>query len=275
MRIWGAAILLLCAACQQQPKPPAKPTEITFDGALTTDKAAQIVHGERLTHVLGCTGCHGVHLEGTFLTKDEPQYGPLYASNLSVELRQYTDAQIDGMIRHGIHPQRRTLWAMPSELFQHLSGEDFSALLSYLRTLKPIGTKLPSPQFSKLDQAEVASGKFKPSVQVVQETRSQLPVDVGPEYSLGRYMTEVTCAECHGPMLKGNPEAAMGRIPDLVVAGGYTRAEFDKLMTQGIAAGNRNINPIMAGVARTRFSHFTPHERDALYAYLKARAERS
>jgi hypothetical protein len=45
-------------------------------------------------------------------------------------------------------------------------------------------------------------------------------------------------------------------------------------MTRGIAAGNRKINPVMAGVARTRFSHFTPHERDALYAYLKARAER-
>jgi hypothetical protein len=28
------------------------------------------------------------------------------------------------------------------------------------------------------------------------------------------------------------------------------------------------------GDLRTRFSHFTPHERDALYAYLKARAEK-
>jgi hypothetical protein len=65
----------------------------------------------------------------------------------------------------------------------------------------------------------------------------------------------------------------MGKIPNLVVAGGYTRAEFERLMTQGIAAGNRKINPVMAGVARTRFSHFTPHERDALYSYLRARAE--
>jgi hypothetical protein len=31
----------------------------------------------------------------------------------------------------------------------------------------------------------------------------------------------------------------------------------------------------MGEVARERFSHFTPHERDALYAYLKARAERA
>jgi hypothetical protein len=29
----------------------------------------------------------------------------------------------------------------------------------------------------------------------------------------------------------------------------------------------------MQSVAKTRFSRLTPHERDALYAYLKARAE--
>jgi cytochrome c553 len=248
--------------------------QTTFDGAQTSDKAALLRHGERLTHVLGCTGCHGAHLEGTFFSKDEPQYGPLYASNLSVELPQYTDAQLDGMVRHGVQPERRTLWGMPSEIFQHLNDDDMETLTAYLRSLKPIGTKLPPPQFSKLDKEEIARGKFKPAVKLVQETRSQLPVDVGPSYALGRYITEVTCAECHGPKLEGSPDAPMGRIPNLIIVGGYTRTEFEKLMTQGIAAGNRKINPIMAGVARTRFSHFTRHERNALYAYLKTRAER-
>ena len=46
-------------------------------------------------------------------------------------------------------------------------------------------------------------------------------------------------------------------------------------MTKGIAAGGRKLkNPLMGEVARERFTHFTPHERDALYAYLKARAEK-
>jgi len=66
----------------------------------------------------------------------------------------------------------------------------------------------------------------------------------------------------------------MGRIPNLIVADAYSRSEFETLMTRGIAANNRKINPIMAGVARTRFAHLTPHERDALFAYLKRRAER-
>ena len=274
MRLWGVAILFGLAACQQQSKPPARPAQITFDGALTADKAAQIRHGERLIHALGCTGCHGKQLEGTFLTKDEPQYGPLYASNLSVEVPEYSDAEIDGIIRKGVHPERKTVWAMPSQIFQHLSDADMAALTAFLRTLKPVGKKLPPPQFSKTDKEEIASGKYKPSDQLVRETKGVAPIDLGPQYALGRYITEVTCAECHGPKLEGNPDAPMGRIPNLAVAGGYTRAEFENLMLNGVATGNRKINPIMAGVARTRFSHFTPHERDALYAYLKARADK-
>jgi cytochrome c553 len=273
MRYWSAAILLLATACQQQAKAPPQPAQVTFDGAEVTDAAALRSHGERLTHVLGCTGCHGVHLEGTFLTEDEPQYGPLYASNLSVDLPRYSDAQIDGMIRHGVQPERRTVWGMPSEIFQHLSDPDFNALLAYLRTLKPMGKTLPPPQFSVEDRKDIASGNYKPAAQLVRETSKQFPLDLGGQYALGRYITEVTCAECHGPKLEGNPKAPMGRIPNLVVAGGYTRDEFERLMTQGIAAGNRKINPVMSGVARTRFAHLTPHERDALHVYLKARSE--
>jgi cytochrome c553 len=224
--------------------------------------------------VLGCTGCHGAHLEGTFLTKDEPQYGPIYASNLTVEVPEYSDAQLDGIIRHGTHPERKTVWAMPSQIFQHLSDPDFKALVAYLRTLKPQGTKLPAPRFSVQDRKDIAAGLYKPAAQMVRETAQVHPVDLGPSHAFGRYITEVTCAECHGPKLEGDPNAPMGRIPNLLVAGGYSRAEFERLMTQGIASGNRKINPVMAGVARTRFSHFTPHERDALYGYLNARAER-
>lgn len=267
MRLALVVLYLAIVGCGRQP------TATSFDGAAATNAVGLVRHGERLTHVLGCTGCHDVQLQGTLLTKDEPQYGPLYASNLSIELRGYTDSQIEEMIRQGVHPDRKTLWGMPSETFQHLSDPDLRGLMAYLRSLKPVGSKLPPPQFSKLDKEEIASGKFKSAVQLVRETASQLPSDLGQQYALGRYITEVTCAECHGPKLEGNPGAAMGKIPNLIVAGGYTRSEFERLMTQGIATGNRKINPIMAGVARTRFSHFTPHERDALYSYLHARAE--
>ena len=272
MRYCVCAALLL-AACQQQSKTAAEPTEITFDGALTADKAAQVGHGERLTWTLGCRGCHGKDLQGTFFTEDEPQYGPLYASNLTIEVPEYTDAQLDGIIRHGTHPERKSVWGMPSEIFQHLSDPDFKAVVARLRTLRPGGEKLPPPQFSKLDKEEIKSGEYEPAIKLVRERAAMLPVDLGARYALGRYITEVTCAECHGPRLDGKKPPKPGMPPDLIVVGGYSRAEFETLMTRGIPIGNRKLNPMMSGVAQRRFSRLTPHERDALYAYLKARAE--
>lgn len=272
MRTWIIAALLL-ADCQQQPKPVAKPAPITFDGALAADKASMLRHGERLTWVLGCRGCHGKDLQGTFFTKDEPQYGPLYASNLTVEVPEYSDAELDGIIRHGVHPERKTVWGMPAELFQHLSDADFKALVAYLRTLKAAGKKLPPPQFSAQDKKDIASGEYKPAAQLVLERANQLPLDVGPHYALGRYITEVTCAECHGPQLQGAKPPKAGMPPDLAVVGGYSRADFEKLITTGVPVGGRKLNAMMVSVARGRFPHMTPHERDALYAYLKARAD--
>jgi mono/diheme cytochrome c family protein len=161
---------------------------------------------------------------------------------------------------------------MPSHLFQHLSDPDFKALVAYLRSLKPQGLKLPDPKFSPQDRKDIASGAYKPEAQLVRETAGQLPVDLGPQHALGRYITEVTCAECHGPKLEGGDPYS--KAPNLIVVGGYSRAEFERLITTGVPIGNRKLKEMMSGVAKVRFTHLTPHERDALYAYLKARAER-
>lgn len=96
------------------------------------------------------------------------------------------------------------------------------------------------------------------------------PVDLGPQYALGRYVSSVTCEECHGSSLSGDMAGAV-KTPDLIVAGAYTRAEFERLIMTGVPVGGRKLNPMMSGVAKTRFA---PHERDALYAYLKARADK-
>lgn len=262
MRKWGAALLFLVAAC----KPQAKATEITFDGALASDKAAVIAHGERLSHVLGCTGCHGPKLQGG-------RFFELYASNLTRDLPKYSDAQFELMLRGAHRPNHIVVWGMPSHIFQNLSSADLKALLAYLRTLPPGG--IPTQPMLPLEpetKAMIAKGEIKPEAQLVRETKGVLPVDVGPQYALGRYITEVTCAECHGSKLDGDPS---GKPPNLIVAGGYSRAEFEKLITHGIPTGNRKLNEMMTEVAKYRFSKLTPHERDALYAYLKARAEKA
>ena len=264
MRIWGIAALLVTAGCQQH-KPAERPPQITFDGAQVSNAAAKLAHGERLSWTLGCRGCHREKLEGG-------DFYERYASNLTRELPKYSDAEIERLLRTGVPRDGRVLYGMPSEIFQHLSAADMTALIAELRTLKPGGkpTQPPKP-WTKEAKELMAKGEIKPATVFVREARDVYPADLGPVHALGRYITSVTCAECHGPELKGHDKFT----PNLVVAGGYSRAEFETLMTKGVPAGGRKLkDPLMGEVARERFTHFTPHERDALYAYLKARAEK-
>ncbi len=258
------AALLATAACGTQPSEdrPSEPPLVTFDGALVENAAAKVAHGERLTRVLGCRGCHGKELQGE-------RFYELYASNLTRDIANYSDSQLVRLLREGVHPSGRDVWGMPSELFQHLAEPDMTALIAYLRTLKPAGGPTqPALPFEAETNKLIAAGVIKPAAQFVRETKAKAPLDLGPSRELGRYITRVTCAECHGPELKGGDGT-----PDMVVAGAYSREEFERLVTQGVPTGGRKLKPLMIDVAQGRFAHLTPHERDALYAYLKARAE--
>lgn len=275
MRAIAIGLLVLAAGACGAPKgetdkadAPVVPAAVTFDGADYSDQAAKVGHGKRLVAVLGCTGCHGKELDGRVFV-DSPEEGLLHASNLTRALPNYSDAQLVRLLREGVHPTGRDVWGMPSELFQHLSKPDESALIAYLRTLKPTGEPSPQPRLGPLAKELVAKGELKPSADFVRETKTVGPVDLGPQHALGRYIAITTCAECHGPKLDGREP----NNPDLIVVGGYTREEFDQLITQGKAPGGRKLKELMVNVAVGRFSKLTPNERDALYDYLKARAE--
>lgn len=270
--------LLCCAATACGPKPAEDQKRaggapsITFDGAQVSQTSAKIGHGARLTQVLGCTGCHGKHLEGHVWDDNPKEYGILWASNLTRVVPTMSDGQLKALLTTGVHPRRRDLWLMPSELFQHLSQPDLDALVAYLRTVKPLGQRSPDPRPGPRAISEIKSGKQKPAAALVRELAKVGPADLGISHALGRYITRVTCAECHGPQLKGG-QSDEGKVPDLIVAGGYTREEFEKLITLGVPTGGRKLHPLMVGVAKGRFARLTPHERDELYSYLKARSE--
>lgn len=271
MRAVFTILIVLTAGCGSRPSeetPSAEPQAIAYDGAVDSDVASRIRHGSRLASVLGCRGCHGNRLEGERFAKDHPEYGPIYASNLTRAVPRFSDAQLEGILRNGTHPEREAVWSMPSEMFHDLSRAGMGALIAYLRSLPPAGQATPPPQFSAQDRKDIASGDYKPAPAVVVDALKRPPRDLGANHALGRYIAATACTECHGSNLEGRPNDT----PDLVVASGYSRGEFEKLMTTGVPVGGRKLR-MMDGVARGRFVHLTPHERDALYAYLKARAE--
>lgn len=275
---FGLAVLAFAglAACGSEPEqePAAAaaevtPAAVTFDGAGAQNRASMLTHGERLSWVLGCRGCHGPDLEGRSLDDDPQGYGVLWASNLTHSVPAMSDAGLDALLRKGVHPFRPEMWIMPSENFQHLSDPDLAALIAHLRTLRPAGEPSPQPVLGPKARAEIQAGAIKAAAELVSDPGYALPRDLGPASARGRYIASLTCAECHGGQLQGGRDA-----PDLTIAGAYSREEFERLLTRGVPSGNRKLkNELMAVVAKSRYSKMTVAERDALHAYLKARSE--
>jgi mono/diheme cytochrome c family protein len=273
MRAAALLLLLICAGCGSSDGPEEQTAEleqpVTFQGAMRMEASAKVAHGQRISRVLGCQGCHGEQLDGRLWDDDPEGYGVMWASNLTRAVPAMDDAQLRRLLTTGVHPKGRDLWVMPSELFQHLSTNDLDALVAYLRTLPPRGQPSPDPVLGPRAIAEAKSGQVKPAAALVEELKDEGPADLGLDHALGRYIARTTCAECHGPKLKGRE----GDTPDLVVASGYSRPEFERLITQGVPTGGRKLKPLMQSVAKGRYSKLTKEERDALYAYLKALAE--
>ncbi|WP_161595945.1 c-type cytochrome [Flavisphingopyxis soli] len=251
-------------AAQSQPAA----TEFAFDGATSDNRAAIQAHGERLSHVLGCRGCHTPTLEGANFGDFEPPFDGIYASNLTRILPDMSDEQLERLLRTGVHPTRGDLWVMPSETFQRLSAADMTALIAHLRTIKPSGKATPAPVLSDAAKGMIAAGVLKTAAKSVADYKASEPVDLGERHAFGRYVARNTCAECHGGDLTGIKDFT----PDLTIASTYSAEQLTRLLTTGEGRPGSKLG-LMAVVGKDHFSYLTPRERSAVIAYVKARAD--
>jgi mono/diheme cytochrome c family protein len=271
VRLWAAlAAVLSLSACSRDPRPPRPQAEaIRFE---TVAGQTPVQHGRRLARVLGCAGCHGAGLQGR-PWDEEANFAISFSSNLTRALPLYSVAQFERAVREGVRPDGSPLWGMPSEIFTHLDAADMTALLAYLRTVRPAGNVHPRIVFGPGGRREIAAGSYKPAPQLAREGRGTRPAALDGRHEWARYMTRATCGECHGLTLTGHG-VAPERTPDLIVAGAYTRAQFRHLMRTGLPPGGRRLR-LMDEVARGRFAYLTDREVDAIHDYLVARARRA
>ena len=252
-----------------QPKVEAKPALLAFDGAGATDPAAIVRHGERLADVLGCTGCHGKDLRGKNVTPGEAGVGDMFAPNLALLMARYTDADLDRAIRHGMPKDGRQMWFMPSETYSHLHDRDLGALVAFLRTVKPGGKPQPPIRKGPDYVADIEKGIYTDAPGMVKRFAADQPADLGPTHALGRYIAKTTCTECHNGSLQGFENFT----PNLDVAGAYSGEELTRLLTTGEGKAKKDLG-LMSETSRNSFSKFTPGERAAVVAYIRALANR-
>jgi len=250
---------------------PAQPTPaaLTFDGADYRDDAARMAHGKRLTQILHCNACHGDNLQGTNVTSKDPGFGDMNAPNITLLLANYGDADFDQLIRHGKPKDGREFWFMPVESYQFLSDADLAALIAYLRTLKPAGDQLPPIRKGKGFNEQVEKGQIANAQRQIQRYAAEAPEDMGSQYGRGRDIARIVCTGCHNSKLQGYE----GFTPDLDIAGAFTPAELETLLTTGKGKSKPDLG-LMKNIVLSSLSRLSPGERQALIGYLKARAER-
>jgi mono/diheme cytochrome c family protein len=238
---------------------------IVLSVPIPTD-AESIAEGKRLATIRGCANaCHGKTIEGNVMF-DQPMLGKLVAPNLTRVVREYDDSQLATFIRGGLRADGRSMMVMPSMAFTHLSDEDLSRIIAWLRSVPEVAGPRARVELGPLGRLGVVMGKFKTMKQTMIDAPSPPPA-TNKDAQLGRYLAQSACAECHGTDLRGADHGEF-IATSLQIAKAYSAEQFTALMRTGVAIGGRDNLPMMSRYARENLSAMNDAEIAALYAYL-------
>ena len=120
-----------------------------------------VERGQYLAHIMDCGGCHHTGaftpqpnletpLAGSDIGFEMPGMGYFYPPNLTPDqetgLGTWSDAEIITAFTTGVRPDGRQLAPMmPWMSYAHITADDATALVAYLRSLKPVKHKVPGP----------------------------------------------------------------------------------------------------------------------------------
>jgi len=247
------------------PRPPAEPAP---DSAL-------VARGQHVATALAkCAACHGDDFGGKVFI-DDPALGRLAASNLTPggPTAQFTMADWDRAVRHGVRPDGRGLLVMPSDEFVHMSDADFAAVVAYLRQLPPVTRELPSTTLRFVGRALLATNQLPmiPAARIDHTAPVEAPAP-GVTREYGRYVAVVGgCTGCHGATLAGGPYGEPGAPPAANLTptgiGSWTEADFRRALREGVRP---NGSPISEKMPWKYTQHMTDDEIAALYLYVKS-----
>src|SRR3954464_2973817 len=194
---------------------------------------------------------------------DFPGIVHITAPNLTKVVKEYTDAELERVIRRGVKRDGTTTWIMPSAMFSRLTDDDLSAIVAYVRSFPEQPGIDRLTKLRLLGRVGVLQGKFLPQATQV-ESLPPPNTSAADPLAQGRYLVMTSCTECHGATLQGSEFV---NAPNLSVVAAYSDGDFTKLMREGVGLGNRNLG-LMSEVAQSRFTHFTDTEVQAIRQYL-------
>ncbi|MGC4034571.1 MAG: cytochrome c [Chitinophagaceae bacterium] len=123
--------------------------------------------------------------------------GKIYSKNITSDpgtgIGKYSDGEIARALRYGVHPDGTVVYDfMP---FHNMADDDLTAVISYLRTLKPVHNEVPKHSLNVIGKV-VKAFLIKP-VGPTGEVAASVKTDSSADY--GRYLANnvANCSGCH------------------------------------------------------------------------------
>ena len=244
--------------------------------AYVADDAAK-ARGKYLFESRGCAECHGADGAGTVMI-DEPNGFFVKTPNISPGpgsvVARYAEVDWVRAIRHGVKPDKRPVFIMPSEDYNRFTDADLAAVVAYTRSLPPAQGDAARIEMPLLVKALYATDVVRDAPQRIDHSLPPAqPVPEGVTVQHGEYVAN-TCKGCHGDALTGGK--IPGSPPDWPPAADLTSSatyavynsadEFRKMMRSGKRPDASEIKvmpfPTLKAINDT--------DLDALYLYLKS-----
>jgi mono/diheme cytochrome c family protein len=246
----------------------------TFE--IATDPAV-LAEGERLFIARGCGSpdCHAEDGGGHALMQDGP-FGTITASNLTEIARDYTAADWDRAVRHGVRRDGTALIFMPAVDFQAMSDRELGMIAGYVRSMPRIERELPTTTLSMLARMIDLADLFEmfPASVVDHAAVSSPDPEPGRTAEYGRYLAAL-CTGCHGTHFSGGPipgaPPELGTPPNLTPhdsgLAGWNEAQFRTVLREGRTPNGHEIS--RAQMPWPTFARMTDDEIGAIWVYLQ------
>ncbi len=237
---------------------------------------ASIARGRHLAEAVTlCTQCHQNGLRGRDMGLP-PLVATLVAPNLTSGEGgvggDYTSADWDRAIRHGVAKDGRKLVVMPSDAYAQMTDKDFADLVAFLNALTPVDNELPRSKLGLLGGALIGARLYPLPADAIKHEDVGLNVfDAGVSAEFGSYLATIgTCRGCHGAELRGRPEE-IGRpwAPSLVDSTrNWSAEDFRKTIRTGRTPQGRPLDA--QRMPWPRLANLTDDELNAVYEYVRS-----
>jgi len=272
---------------------PSYPLErIELKVEITPERVAR---GKKLSSLL-CAECHGdpttQRLSGKLMVDAPPEFGPIYAKNITQHpekgIGQWTDGEIAYLVRTGVNRKGKYV-PPPMPKLTGLSDEDLASIIAFLRSDDPsvvaadVDDRESEPTFLVKFLCLVA---FKPKPYPKQPT---LAPSTGDKLAYGKYLADnLECYQCHSKDFKSNrqpPETSDGYMgggnmllelsgkkiysPNITMdepsgIGKWNDAQFRRAMKDGFRPDD---SPVLYPMPK--YVDLDEDELNSIYAYLK------